>query len=392
MRWPRRRWVPVLLLVTAAYLGADAVTLRRRDSLDSLDPGWLGEDDYYRKSDGLYCKKCPAGTYISKECEEQRGSSTCVSCGAGEYTEYPNAFPSCQQCSVCREDQVELSPCQPQRNTVCVCRNGTFCPPEHPCEMCQKCQPRCPDGQVVLKPCTPSSDLQCGPDTDTSPNLKVIIPVILVMAPILILIGIALCCWKRHCSSSKDGRPLSRTACDMVNSMFQKLPWRKRENVEEDNNINTQTEREQHDRAPERQEMLPRESERPWTSLVPVPGCKPCQALQRSFYTFGSEVLRNDWKRFGRNLNLEENDIATGRSLDDFYDMMLRWQNREGYKASVTTLLDTLERLSLRGVAEKICDKLVQDGLFQKRAEGSGAHTAPPTAGKDSEQLDRSYL
>ncbi|XP_009097940.3 tumor necrosis factor receptor superfamily member 10A isoform X1 [Serinus canaria] len=391
MRWPRRRSVPVLLLVTVVYLGANAVTLRRRDSLDSLDLGWLGEDDYYRKSDGLYCKKCPAGTYISQECEEQRGPSTCVSCRAREYMEYPNAFHSCQECSVCREDQVELSPCQPQRNTVCVCRNGTFCPPEHPCEMCQKCQPRCPEGQVVLKPCTPYSDLQCGPDLDSSSTYpKILIPVIVGMIVILIVIAV---CWKRPCNPPEDGRPSSPTAYERVNSMFQKLPWCKRENVGTGDNItNTQTEREQRDRAPERQEMLPSETERPWSSLVPAPGYDPCNALQRSFYIFGRKVLRENWKIFGRSLNLEEIDIPLGWSLDDFYQMMLTWQNREGSKASVTTLLDTLERLRLRGAAEKICDTLVQEGYFQKRAEGSGAHTAPPAAGKDSEQLDRSCL
>lgn len=294
---------------------------------------------------------------------------------------------------MCREDQMELSPCQPQRNTVCVCRNGTFCPPEHPCEMCQKCQPRCPEGQVVLKPCTPYSDLQCGPDPDASSTYHHVVISVTVMTAILILTAIALCCWKLFCSSPGSGRPSSRMAYEMVNSMFQKLPWRKRENVGTGDNItNTQAEREWHGRAPERQEMLPSETERPWRSLVPAPKYDPCQALQHSFYTFGRKVLREDWKRFGRHLNLEENDIPTGTTLDDFYVMLLRWQNREGSKASVTMLLDALEDLRLRGAAEKICDALIQDGYFQKRAEGSGAHTAPPTAGRDSEQLDRSCL
>lgn len=39
-------------------------------------------------------------------------------------------------------DQVELSPCSATRNTQCACRNGTFCSPDHPCEMCQKCRSR----------------------------------------------------------------------------------------------------------------------------------------------------------------------------------------------------------------------------------------------------------
>ncbi|KAL9823355.1 tumor necrosis factor receptor superfamily member 10B isoform 2-T2 [Geothlypis trichas] len=226
MRWPRRGWLwlaALLLLLSAAPWESSAAALKKRDSLDFLDLGWAGEDDYYRKSDGLYCKRCPAGTYLTKECEEQGGSSTCQPCGLGEYMQYPNVFLSCQECSKCREDQVELSPCQPQRNTVCACRNGTFCPPEHPCEMCQKCQPRCPDGQVMLKPCKPESDLQCGPDTATVPSyLKgIIIAVTVVLAVIMIWIGTALCCWKRHCSSPGDGRSSSRRPYEFVVSSWE---------------------------------------------------------------------------------------------------------------------------------------------------------------------------
>ncbi|XP_064587032.1 tumor necrosis factor receptor superfamily member 10B [Zonotrichia leucophrys gambelii] len=413
MRWHRRGWLWLwlclpalpLLLTQAAPWEASAVALRKRDSLDSLDLRW--EDDYYRKSDGVYCKKCPAGTHLIKECEEQGGSSTCQSCGPGEYMEYPNTFPSCQECSKCREDQVELSPCQPQRNTVCACRNGTFCPPEHPCEMCQKCQPRCPDGQVVLKPCTPTSDLECGPDTATFPSYLTggIIAgiVIVILIAIGIGIGTALCCWKQPCSSPGDESPSSKKPFEIV---LQKLRRCKRENSGREDNIpNERTERQLRERlAIERQvplgqrervsncccslvgavghchcrsgtvipgvtlslqEMLPSKSERLWRTLVPPPGTEPSQALKSTFYTFGKKVPRDDWRRFGLNLNLEDIDIPMGQSLDDFYNMMRRWQNREGSKASVNTLLDTLDRLSLGGVAEDICKTLVQERGFE---------------------------
>ncbi|XP_066423353.1 tumor necrosis factor receptor superfamily member 10B-like [Molothrus aeneus] len=362
MRWPRRGrlWLALLLLLfTAAPWEASAVTLRKRDSFDSLDLVWRGEDDYYRKSNGVYCKKCPAGTYLTKECEEQGGSSTCEPCGLGEYMEYPNVFQSCQECSKCREDQVELSPCQPQRNTVCACRNGTFCPPEHPCEMCQKCKPRCPESQVMLKPCTPYSDLQCGPNTATFPSHLVGSIIAGIVVIVGITSGIAFCCCKHHCSSPGDGRSSSQKPYEI----FQKLLWCKTENVETgDNTTNTQTER---DRAAERQVMLPSQRGRPWRTLVPVPGTDPSRALQSYFYTFGQKVPKAYWKRFGRSLNLEDNDITMDESLDEFYNMMCRWQNKEGSKASVNTLLETLVRLSLRGVAEALSETLVQEGRFQ---------------------------
>lgn len=72
-----------------------------------------------------------------------------------------------------------------------------------------------------------------------------------------------------------------------------------------------------------------------------------------------------EWMRFGHSLNLGDNDINMARSYDGFYGMLCKWLNREGSRASVSTLLDTLVRLNLRGVAEDISFKLVNDGLFQ---------------------------
>ncbi|RMB90965.1 hypothetical protein DUI87_32563 [Hirundo rustica rustica] len=318
---------------------ASAVTLGRRDSSDHLDLGWRRED-LYRKTDGLFCQKCPAGTYIAEECKEQNGSGRCEPCGEGEYMEYPNALPWCQDCLKCREDQVEQSPCQPVRNTVCACRNGTFCPPEHPCEMCQKCQPRCPEGQEVQKPCRPDSDLQCGPATDTVPPYIIVIIVLFVLA---IVFGIAFCLWKSCCGSRGDGRPPSRRPYEVVSSMFQKLSWYKSVSTEaEDNAANNHRQKEQ--------------------SGTGTPRCRA------PFTPFADKIPRNNWKMFGRSLGLEENDVVMVVSKDDFYDMLYKWLSREGSQASVNTLLETLDRLQLGGVAEKISSALVQDGTFQYEA------------------------
>ncbi|XP_053822405.1 tumor necrosis factor receptor superfamily member 10B-like [Vidua chalybeata] len=352
MRRPRQRCLPVLLLVTASAFGASAVTFRRRDLT------WRGEDGYYRKSDGVYCQKCPAGTYIAEECKEQNGSGRCEPCRPGEYMEYPNAFQWCQDCSECREDQVKQSPCQPLRNTVCVCKNGTFCPPEHPCEMCQKCQPRCPEGQVELKHCTPNSDLLCGPGADTWPSYIKAISIITVIGVILVVF----CCWKRLCSSPGDGRPSSRRPYKIVSSMFRKLLSCKEVSSED----NTPVERRQPHTPAEIQEMLPNEkpmNEKPMRRLVPAPGQEPSDALRSTFYIFAGKIPMDYWMKFGHSLNLEDNDINMAKSDDGFYNMMRKWQNREGSKASVNTLLETLVRLNLGGVAEDMSSRLLKNGF-----------------------------
>ncbi|XP_066064017.1 tumor necrosis factor receptor superfamily member 10A-like isoform X1 [Chamaea fasciata] len=361
MRPPGRRCLTPLLLLMVATFGGDAVTLRKRDGLDA---GWGGEDGYYVKSDGhYYCQKCPPGTYLAGECQEQNGSSRCERCGYGEYTEYPNAFPACRDCSKCREDQVEQSPCEPDRNTVCACRNGTFCPPEHPCEMCQKCQPRCPEGQTVQKPCRADSDLQCAPAAD--PTVPLYIRAVIGTAAAVLVFGAVVLLWKYRCSSPGDGRPSNRRPYEMVASMFRKLLWyRSVDTGAEDNATNNNLQNQQRDMEPPLV-TPPSASRSRRKKLVPAPGKDRTQVLQDTFYPLAEKIPRDDWKRFGRKLYVEENDIAVVTCNNTFFDMMYKWLSREGSKADLNTLLEALDQLHLGGVAEKISSMVLQNGTYQ---------------------------
>lgn len=74
------------------------------------------------------------------------------------------------------------------------------------------------------------------------------------------------------------------------------------------------------------------------------------------------------WKRFGRALNLLENDIALAEKevgLEVLIEMLKKWQEKETIGASVNTLLDTLHQINLGGVAEDISIELVKEGSFQ---------------------------
>ncbi|NXX27206.1 TR10B factor, partial [Nicator chloris] len=331
---------------------------------------------------------------------EQNGSGRCEPCGYGEYMEYPNAFQWCRDCLKCREDQVELSPCQPVRNTVCACRNGTFCPPDHPCEMCQKCRPRCPEGQVMLKPCRADSDLQCGPATDTVPpcewgraegwgwelllrgrpgaaahtpvvsaaDLRAIIGVV----AFLVVAGIVLCFWKLCCSSpggcrGPSGHPPWPGAlhwCGLRDPRSTHQVWAGWEQGPREHPPGVGWEKTKM-RPPGLCWGLGLLSQLP--VLAPALSCPlPPAVLRRSFYTFARKVPKDHWKKFGRSLDLEENDVVVTTTSDDaFYEMLYKWQSREGSKSSVNTLLETLGRLHLGGVAEDISSTLVQNGLFQ---------------------------
>ncbi|XP_051667859.1 tumor necrosis factor receptor superfamily member 10B-like isoform X4 [Manacus candei] len=326
---PRRLCLFLLLLLARAAFGTDAAALSRRDDLDPLDPSGGGTELYYVPEKGLHCQQCPAGTHLAKSCEEENGSSTCLPCKAEEFMDYPNAFHSCHECLKCREDQVELSPCQATRNTECACKKGTFCDPKLPCEMCHKCQTRCPEGQVVLSPCTPYSDLQCGPAQGTGFNYLWII----ILVVILILLVLVLLIWKRRNLTSY--------------SLKEMLP------------------------------IAPSPRPRPRRDLVPQKGKEPIQALRSTFYIFaGMKFIY--WKKFGRSLNMLENDLPFDRSQDAFYEMLNKWLEREGSKASVNVLLETLDQLDLRGVADDISSEIIRKGLFKPEgAEEQGGSCDP---------------
>lgn len=382
---PRRRCpsplLVLLVLVTEVSLGTAALALNRRDKLDLLDPSRGEEEFYLVQNSNIYCRKCAAGTYVEDHCKEQNGFSKCLPCKDNEYIEYPNDLHNCFGCRTCREDEVELSPCRAIRDTQCACRNGTFCSPEHPCEMCQKCRPRCPKGEVELAPCTPLSDRRCGPPAATFSGLSTGLAVVISLAALLVLV-VLLCLWKHYCChSTGDRRDLSRKSCSVVDYLVQHLMrFRSRGLGTQDNMRNEQFSRDQllsgtpgevtpSAPGPEVTALgTSQPSVKPRKKLVPVQGAEPYARLRSSFYTFAQKVPHDHWKRFGRALNLLENDIALAEKeggLEMLIEMLKKWQEKGTIDTSVNTLLDILHQINLGGVAEDISSQLVKEGSFQ---------------------------
>uniref|UniRef100_U3IDI2 TNF receptor superfamily member 10b n=1 Tax=Anas platyrhynchos platyrhynchos TaxID=8840 RepID=U3IDI2_ANAPP len=282
-------------------------------------------------------------------------------------------------------DQVELSPCSATRNTQCACRNGTFCSPDHPCEMCQKCRTRCPSGQVKIAPCTPHSDLQCGPPTGSISGSSTI-TIIIILIVVALVVGLLLVLvWKRCCRhpAAGDSRDLGRKSGQVVHYLVLQLTRMLAGRAGDADNIRNEHLSQDQERgllpavgapdAPGLEEVVARTSDpavKPQKILVPVPGEDPVILLRRSFHVFARDVPFKDWKRYGRALDLLENDLALAEmndkySQEPFFQMLNTWQNRQGMSASVNTLLEALHRIDLGGIAEDISCKLVQQGSFQ---------------------------
>ncbi|NXE08551.1 TR10B factor, partial [Lophotis ruficrista] len=320
----------------------------------------------------------PAGTYVAGHCEEQNDSRKCLPCRENEFIAYPNDFSRCFSCQTCREDQVELSPCRATSDTQCACRNGTFCSPDHPCEMCQKCRPRCPKDEVELAPCTPHSDRQCGPPTDTfSSSFSTLIVILVVVSLILLVVFLVLvkcCCCRRSPGEhrAQGGPPIACPGRGVgsvwVWAGWEEVPaWGKRDHSAVLGPAGGREGMSLQDGLSRQNPFYPAVCALPcFLSFFP----SPSPVLRRSFDIFAQEVPFKDWKRYGRALELLENDIALAEmndrySLEPFFQMLNTWQNRQGMNASVNTLLETLHQINLGGVAEDISCKLVQQGFFQ---------------------------
>uniref|UniRef100_A0A8C6ZJ22 Death domain-containing protein n=1 Tax=Nothoprocta perdicaria TaxID=30464 RepID=A0A8C6ZJ22_NOTPE len=93
-------------------------------------------------------------------------------------------------------------------------------------------------------------------------------------------------------------------------------------------------------------------------------------ALQRSFDTFSEEIDCKYWRKYGRALDLRDNDITfaerkEGYSPEALVEMLRTWLQEQGMKASVNVLLETLDQMNLSGAAERISSLLVQKGLYK---------------------------
>ncbi|XP_028830219.1 tumor necrosis factor receptor superfamily, member a isoform X2 [Denticeps clupeoides] len=153
------------------------------------------------EADGHCCLNCGAGTFVSKPCTLRLKQGTCSPCEQGKtYTEHPNGMDRCLQCTQCRMDQTVTQQCTSVRDTLCQCKDGSFCMPDEACEVCKKCT-KCKLEEEEVKKCTPTSNTVCrlkeradptSPSPDATSNTVVVLGVLFGLVIIVVIVVLAI--------------------------------------------------------------------------------------------------------------------------------------------------------------------------------------------------------
>ncbi|XP_070475070.1 tumor necrosis factor receptor superfamily member 1A isoform X1 [Equus przewalskii] len=121
---------PLALLALLVEIYPSGVTglvppLRDREKRDSLCP----QGKYsHPQNNSICCTKCHKGTYLHNDCLGPGLDTDCRECENGTFTASENHLRQCLSCSKCRKEmnQVEISSCTVDRDTVCGCRKNQY--------------------------------------------------------------------------------------------------------------------------------------------------------------------------------------------------------------------------------------------------------------------------
>ncbi|XP_058050374.1 tumor necrosis factor receptor superfamily member 10B-like isoform X2 [Ahaetulla prasina] len=324
----------LLTFCILAYLPHEAILARLPQT---QDPRTADDDtkQFYAVYANHECRKCPPGTFVLSPCTVPRTEGICQPCENNTFSKLWNSFPSCFRCRACRIlDEVEIKKCTATTNTKCACKNGSFCSPGQPCEICTKCMTSCGPGEKKVRDCTPISDIQCVPDTTSSPPTDspgqedpLVWPFVLLVVVAVLVLGLVVLwwCWRKNTTF--------RNACIGF--------WSNKEGQEH----------------AEMRKLVPRNRD------------NSANTLSQSFDVFISKVPSKEWRRFMRLLKLTDNEIdAAENSLhymnDKHYQMLRTWLDKNGQAATLNVLLEVLRDMDLKGVAEEITSILVAQRLY----------------------------
>ncbi|KAG9488597.1 hypothetical protein GDO78_004898 [Eleutherodactylus coqui] len=321
---------PRLLLLFFLLVPAYTYRIPKR-SEQSVDDA----DEIYYKNGNIRCLRCPPGTFVLKQCTTPDTPSICAPCIPGRtYSEHLTGLNECLPCTLCRSDQEEVSACTITKNAICRCKEGTYCSPEEPCEICRKCTTSCPPNQVIKTPCNSTSDAQCAPPENEPLETHQII--LLTLLIFMSVVGAAFFCFVR-CADSRWSTKIS--------AICNKTP-------EED----TET------------PFLPRGSKLYLRENLSENDKN--EAIASTFHNFVDKIPTRSFERFVRELGLTNNEIDwakqdnTGNIFEQHNRMLERLHQDK--KFDVNVWLNKLHDMRMGEAAEKITSELLKKGWFER--------------------------
>nr|XP_056721457.1 tumor necrosis factor receptor superfamily member 8 [Euleptes europaea] len=153
-----------------------------------------GEDKFYSHELQRCCYQCRSGFTPKTKCPTDHQRDCVKQCGEGQFLNYDNTTPQCEQCLSCNPERnlVEKAPCTRNSSRVCECQPGMYCqtPVRNTCARClplTTCKPGSGvkirgtnDQDTVCEACPPgtfseedSSTETCQPHT-INPELQLV--------------------------------------------------------------------------------------------------------------------------------------------------------------------------------------------------------------------------
>lgn len=112
---------------------------------------------------GYCCNKCLPGFKMSSECPGPNMTTSCMPCAEKTFLAISNYNKNCFRCRNCEKllNQVELSPCQRDKDRVCGCPEKHYKVKQQTDSFnCVQCQ-NCSRGSVIAQPCSKDRNTIC---------------------------------------------------------------------------------------------------------------------------------------------------------------------------------------------------------------------------------------
>lgn len=186
------------------------------------------------------CAKCKPGEFMTRRCQDGLGT-VCEECSDGMFTETHNILSRCKGCSICGQNERQISACTTNRNAVCECEPGYKRYGNLECEK-ERREVKTTATTTTTQPQRSTTTKQLPKPTPNESYESVLLPVVLTVCMCILLLIVATklkkmelcgCCLIEDSTSSKDTQSTEEEALPIqeVCSHIQDEEWRQSKDI-----------------------------------------------------------------------------------------------------------------------------------------------------------------